>query len=72
MIQFNRSTGTAADRLDSVEGLLETALDLVRRGFAPPAEIYRAEYRHQVDWSQFPLWARSLDPDIYTGCCHEG
>jgi len=72
MIQVNRSKETAADRLDSVEGLLDTALDRVRKGFAPPAEIYRAEFRHRVDWSKFPLWARSPDPDVYTGCCHEG
>ena len=72
MIPFDRSRATAADPLESTGDLVKTALHRVRRGFAPPAEIYRAEYRNQVDWSQFPLWARSLDPDIYTGCCHEG
>ncbi len=72
MIRFNRSQDTAADRLESTAQLIETALHRVRRGFAPPAEIYRAEYRNQVDWSQFPLWARSLDPDIFAGGCHEG
>jgi hypothetical protein len=72
MIQFNRSKETAADRLDDAKALMEIALDRVRRGFAPPAEIYRVEYRQQVDWSQFPSWARSPDPDVYTGCCHEG
>jgi hypothetical protein len=72
MIQVNRSQETIADRLDATQELVKTALARVRQGFAPPADIYRVEYRQQIDWSQFPLWARSIDPEIYTGCCHEG
>jgi hypothetical protein len=49
MIQFNRSQETAADIQDPVAELMESALALVRQGFAPPAEIYRVEYRNRVD-----------------------
>ena len=52
--------------------LFEVALDRLRRGLAPPAEIYRVKNREQIDWSVFPGWARPTDPEVFDGCCHEG
>lgn len=72
MQEFTRSHQDATSANVTAANLLRTALSRVRAGFAPPAEIYRAEYRRLVDWSQFPLWARWIDPENYTGSCHEG
>ena len=54
------------------EALLELAEQRVRRGLAPPPEIYRVEHRRRVDWLKFPGWARPVDPQVFDGCCHEG
>jgi hypothetical protein len=42
------------------------------KGFAPPREVYLAPYRNQIDWTQFPDWARPSDPDLFEDCSHEG
>jgi hypothetical protein len=52
--------------------LFELAQSRMRRGFAPPPEIYRIEYRNRIDWLQFPSWAWPTDPELFDGCCHEG
>ena len=52
--------------------LVDRARWCVERGFAPPAEIYRVEYRSHIDWATFPSWARPQDPEAFEGCCHEG
>src|SRR5262245_1063107 len=53
-----------ADEFDRLE---RRALERVRRGLAPPAEIYAAHYRGRVDWSKFPDWARPSDPEMFEG-----
>jgi hypothetical protein len=58
----------AAGEFERLEG---QALERVRRGLAPPAEIYAAPYRRRVDWSKFPDWARPSDPEMFEGA-HEG
>jgi hypothetical protein len=54
------------------EEVIQFAKDRMKQGLAPPAEIYRIEYRHSIDWASFPSWARPVDPELYEGCCHEG
>jgi hypothetical protein len=44
----------------------------VRKGLAPPPEVYRAPYRNRIDWSRFPDWARPSDPELFEGSAHEG
>lgn len=56
----------------TAEELAEVAVDRMSRGFAPPSEIYRVPYRSHINWSNFPEWARPIDPDAFDGCCHEG
>jgi len=48
------------------------ALERVRKGFPPPAEVYEAQNRSRIDWSRFPEWAWPTDPDLFTGTSHEG
>ena len=50
--------------------LVEMATLRVKQGLAPPRQIYQVHYRHQIDWSQFPSWARPSDPEMFD--CHEG
>jgi hypothetical protein len=56
----------------AVEDLMEFAGKRMAQGLAPPREIYKAQYRKQIDWSKFPEWAKPSDPDVYEGCAHEG
>ncbi len=66
-------TSDAGGRMDvSGEALIKLAERQIRQGLAPPSEIYRIEYRHRMDWLNFPDWGRPVDPEIYAGCCHEG
>ena len=50
--------------------LVEMAILRVKQGLAPPRQIYQVHHRHQIDWSQFPSWARPSDPEMFD--CHEG
>jgi hypothetical protein len=52
--------------------LISRARERMRKGLAPPREIYQAPYRDRIDWSLFPDWARPNDPEMYEGCGHEG
>lgn len=52
--------------------LIELARRRVDQGLAPPAEIYRVELRRCIDWTEFPRWARPIDPDMFDRTCHEG
>ena len=54
------------------EELFEIAALRMRRGLAPPAEIYKVQYRSHFNWLDFPAWAQPSDPDAFDGCCHEG
>lgn len=67
---------SAADLTDwdalSDDTLFAMAEQRARQGLAPPARIYRIEYRHRIDWSRFPEWARPVDPEMFDGCGHEG
>ena len=56
----------------AVEELVQVAGKRVAQGLAPPREIYKAQYRKQIDWSKFPEWAQPSDPEVYEGCAHEG
>ncbi len=48
------------------------AAEQTRRGLPPPREIYHAQNRDQIDWSQLPNWARALDPEVFAETPHEG
>ena len=52
--------------------LVEVAQERMRQGLSPPAEIYQIHNRSKIDWSQFPDWARPIDPELFSDCCHEG
>jgi hypothetical protein len=62
----------AAEGPEELEALVCRALDRVGMGEPPPREVYDVKYRDRIDWLRFPLWARPSDPDVYTGCGHEG
>jgi hypothetical protein len=72
MIRISMSSETGG--LKSVRGkaLMKLAEERISQGLAPPPEIYRIEYRRSIDWSEYPTWARPVDPQIFDGCCHEG
>jgi len=71
MKQMVNESGQAAPAAAESE-LRDAALERIRQGFAPPREIYGVKHRRQVDWGQFPLWARPIDPEMFDGCGHEG
>ena len=52
--------------------VIRLAVERVKQGLSPPAEIYRVDYRDRIDWSKFPSWARCSSPDMFDGSCHEG
>lgn len=52
--------------------LEQYARERARQGFAPPNEIYQSPIREQIDWLQFPSWARPADPDSFGNSPHEG
>jgi hypothetical protein len=56
----------------TTEELVTVAMKRMKMGFAPAREIYEAPHRDRVDWSQFPDWARPVDPEVFEGCSHEG
>jgi hypothetical protein len=73
MIQIAKSGDLSHSSL-KIDGqaLIKLAQQRMRQGLAPPPQIYRIEYRNRIDWSQFPDWARPIDPQLFDGCCHEG
>jgi hypothetical protein len=52
--------------------LEQRALECARRGVALPRAVYDIRNRRRIDWSQFPEWARPVDPEVFTGSAHEG
>jgi hypothetical protein len=66
------ATRPAAEGPGELDALVRRALDRVRKGLPPPRELYDVKYREQIDWLRFPAWARPSDPEVYTGCGHEG
>ena len=66
----DEDTRSSGHRVDTI--LLARIEDRLRRGLTPPPEIYQAQYRNKIDWSQLPEWAVPLGPDIFDGCVHEG
>jgi hypothetical protein len=62
----------AAEAPGQLDDLVGRALDRVGEGMPPPRELYDVKYRERIDWLRFPAWARPSDPEVYTGCGHEG
>jgi len=62
----------ATMRVETMKDLNELAAARVRRGLAPPREIYEVQNRNDIDWSVLPEWARPADPELFEGCAHEG
>jgi len=54
------------------EGLEKRAMERMKKGYAPPREIYDVRNRGQIDWANVPDWARVVDPELFEGCSHEG
>jgi hypothetical protein len=65
----NQETPTTTWSFERLEAL---AQERVRQGLALPAEAYSLPFRNQFDWSQFPLWARPIDPEVFCESGHEG
>jgi hypothetical protein len=61
----------ANPKATSPGSLEEVATERMKRGFAPPREIYDLKNRGRIDWSTVPAWARPLDPELFEGG-HEG
>jgi hypothetical protein len=55
-----------------LQKLKRLAAERISQGLAPPKEIYQVQYRGQIDWEKYPLWARPSDPELFEGCGHEG
>jgi hypothetical protein len=72
MIQVTNPKKRCRSKDSRGDRLTELAEWRMRRGLAPPPEIYRVEYRRRIDWLRFPAWARPVDPELFDGCCHEG
>jgi hypothetical protein len=56
---------------EKAEELEGRARERMRRGLPPPREVYDAQNRGRIDWSQCPDWARPSDPEMFQGA-HEG
>ena len=69
---YRRDSDSPSGRHRVDEVLVARIEDRIRRGLAPPPEIYQAQYRNKIDWSRLPEWAVPLGPDIFDGCVHEG
>jgi hypothetical protein len=54
------------------DDLIRRAEERIKRGLAPPREVYQTPYRDRIDWSRFPDWARPTDPELFEGAGHEG
>jgi hypothetical protein len=54
------------------EDLIKVAKERLSKGLAPPREIYDVQNRDRIDWGNVPDWARSIDPELFEGCAHEG
>jgi hypothetical protein len=54
------------------ESLTARIEEQLQRGLPPPREIYQAQNRDKIDWSQLPIWALPFGPDNFDGCGHEG
>lgn len=66
-------TGADQDTRGSTEqNLVQLAREQLDQGLSPPPELYQVQNRNRVPWSQFPIWARPSDPELFDGCCHEG
>jgi hypothetical protein len=65
-------SASAGPRGGVPENLIERAKERMRKGLAPPREIYQAPYRDRIDWGQFPGWARPIDPELFGESPHEG
>jgi len=65
--------GTVAERgsAGTAGSLEEVTAERLKRGLAPPREIYDVQNRGRIDWSSFPDWARPVDPELFEGG-HEG
>lgn len=72
MIQINNTKHASGLESVSGEALIELAEERMSQGLSPPPAIYRIEYRQRINWLEFPLWARPIDPEVFDRCCHEG
>jgi len=61
----------ASGSASTAASLESRATERLKRGFAPPREIYDVQNRGRIDWSSLPDWARPVDPDLFEGG-HEG
>ena len=72
MIQCDKSIGKESRCSDSGEALIELAQGRIGQGLSPRPDIYRIKFRKRIDWWDFPVWDRPVDPEIFDHCCHEG
>jgi hypothetical protein len=67
-----RKDETGPEVAGAPERLDELVKERLRKGLAPPREIYDIRNRGRIDWSKVPDWARAVDPEVFEGCGHEG
>jgi len=53
------------------DSLEQVTAERVKKGLAPPREIYDVRNRGRIDWDSIPEWARPSDPEMFQGA-HEG
>src|SRR5262245_19057594 len=63
---------TSESRSENPGTLEAKALARLRKGLAPPREIYDVQNRSRIDWTRVPEWAQPADPEAFEGCAHEG
>jgi hypothetical protein len=68
----DRPMTTTEHGADEVALLERCAAERMKKGLAPPREIYEVQNRGRIDWSKYPDWARPVDPELFEGSAHEG
>jgi len=69
---LDAAVGAPTGTRPAPQTLEQKALECAHRGLPPPREVYQAQNRSRIDWSQFPEWARPIDPEVFEGTAHEG
>jgi hypothetical protein len=67
----DKSKGTEVGGGSAPGSLEQEAIDRIKKGLAPPREIYDVQNRGRIDWTALPDWARPIDPEVFEGA-HEG
>src|SRR5262245_54402693 len=67
---LDAAVGAPTGTRPALQTLEQKALERAHKGLPPPREVYQAQNRSRIDWSQFPEWARPIDPEVFEGTAH--